>query len=532
MTRPRFLPSRVGAFVLLLTLGLTALGTWATYTQYNRSESRILYLRVQDAGGELAAAVTSIQTPLASADVLADATGGDPNHFRAFLGPYVGTGATSLFVSASLWNPKVSDAPLAVIGAAPDLAASPAGAAAFFAAPSPPLTLHVTGVLGPAPRIGYAYSNVGGAYTVYAEGALPPHRRIAVPPNSSFAGLDYAIYLGRSQDPGSLIATSYASLPVQGRQASVSTAFGTSAFTLVMSSRVPLTGTLSQRLSLITAVLGGLLALIFTLLAERLVRRRRHAEDLAVKLNQSSDENRRLYTEQRTVAETLQLALLPEALPELGVAEAAVRYLPGVEGVQVGGDWYDVIPTAPDRLLIVVGDVSGRGVPAAGAMASLLHAIRAYAVQGDPPEVILPKLSRLINLDRSGQFATALLVLLDLEAQRITLANAGHLPPLLLNGSGAQFIRTEVGLPVGVSSTASYNPVVVPMPSNATLLAFTDGLVERRDENIDDSLDRLRRAAGASGEATLDGLLGEIVGSFVGTGAADDTVLLGVRWKT
>ena len=105
--------------------------------------------------------------------------------------------------------------------------------------------------------------------------------------------------------------------------------------------------------------------------------------------------------------------------------------MPGVDGVDIGGDWYDVIDVGGGQVILVVGDVSGRGLRAATEMASLRYAIRAYAAQGDPPEVILSKLSRLINLVRDGHFATVLCGLVNVAERRVTFANAGHPSPLL-----------------------------------------------------------------------------------------------------
>ena len=115
-------------------------------------------------------------------------------------------------------------------------------------------------------------------------------------------------------------------------------------------------------------------------------------------LERIAEENRRLYSEQRTIAQTLQHALLPEALPKIQGVETGARYEAGVEGVDIGGDWYDLIALDDHRLLLVVGDVSGRGVRAAATMASLRYAIHAYAAQNDPPATILTKLSKLVNV--------------------------------------------------------------------------------------------------------------------------------------
>ena len=113
-------------------------------------------------------------------------------------------------------------------------------------------------------------------------------------------------------------------------------------------------------------------------------------------------------------------------------------------------------------------------------MSSLHHAIRAYAAQGDPPTVILSKLSGLLHVSTGGQFATVLCGAVDVARRQVTIANAGHLPPLLVTSESSQFVDTDVGAPIGVTSESDYGQVTFPVPPQATLLAFTDGLVERQ----------------------------------------------------
>ena len=123
---------------------------------------------------------------------------------------------------------------------------------------------------------------------------------------------------------------------------------------------------------------------------------------------------------------------------------------------------------------------------AAATMASLRFAIHAYAAQDDPPEAILAKLSKLVNVNTSGQLATVLCAVLDVDAHRLTVTSAGHLPPLLLSDGTGTFVQSEVGVPIGVRGGRQLHlDVGRHAPKAATLLAFTDGLVERRGESID-----------------------------------------------
>ncbi len=296
----------------------------------------------------------------------------------------------------------------------------------------------------------------------------------------------------------------------------------------MVSARHPLVGSFPQRLPWLIAIIGVLLSIGAALLTMRLIQRRSHAEQLAVSLEEIADENRRLYSEQRSIAQTLQHALLPERLPKIRGVETSARYEAGVEGVDIGGDWYDLIALDDHRLLLVVGDVSGRGVRAAATMASLRYAIHAYAAQNDPPATILTKLSKLVNVGATGQLATILCALIDVEAHELTVTSAGHLPPLLISDGTGTFIQSAVGVPIGVNTGATYTSTAVSTPPAATLLAFTDGLVERRGESIDAGLERLQHAATAN-HCELDDLLGKLVEELRHDGD-DDTAIAGLRW--
>jgi serine phosphatase RsbU (regulator of sigma subunit) len=524
-------PYWLAAVVLVVGLIVTGVFVWISASSYTNNENRLLKLRVKDAGALFAGVLPNVQTPLASAAALADATDGDVNKFKAFIAPSVGPRGRGQFVSVSLWRLGQSQ-PLAVVGVPPLLASSAAGPAGLFARARRRSKLSLTGLLNSSPpRLGYAFTSPGltGHYVAYAESQLSPNRRSRFQSNSAFADLDYALYLGRTQNAPNLLVTDLKKLPITGRHASVSIPFGDSAFTFVVTPRRPLAGSFAQRLPWIIAIVGLLLSLGAAALTARLIARRNQAQELAVSLEQIADENRRLYAEQRTIARTLQHALLPEALPKVHGVETSARYEAGVEGVEIGGDWYDLIALDDHRLLLVVGDVSGRGVRAAATMASLRFAIHAYAAQDDPPEAILAKLSNLVNVNTSGQLATVLCAVVDVNAHRLTVTSAGHLPPLLLSNGSATFVQSEVGVPIGVRAGANYTSTSVKTPKAATLLAFTDGLVERRGESIDTGLARLQQAA-TGNHVPLDELVSRVVDDMRQDGGDDDTAIAALRW--
>ncbi len=518
--------------VLLVGLVITGVLVWISASTYQNNEKRLLNLRVRDAGALVAEALPSIQTPLASAAALADATHGDVAKFKQFIDPSV-TGKTPRFVSVSLWKLGANQTgPLATAGqSASVLGASPQRAEAFFSGKARHSELGVIGLLhGPSPRLGYAFTSPGltGHYVVYAESALPASRQSKFQSSSSFSDLNYALYLGTLQRPEDLLVSDLKDLPIRGQHASISIPFGSNSFTFVVTARHPLVGSFPQRLPWLIAIIGVLLSIGAAFLTARLIQRRNHAVKLAGSLEEIAEENRRLYSEQRSIAQTLQHALLPEKLPNVRGVETGARYEAGVEGVDIGGDWYDLIALDDHRLLLVVGDVSGRGLRAAATMASLRYAIHAYAAQDDPPATILTKLSKLVNVGRTGQLATILCTLVDVKAHELTVTSAGHLPPLLISDGKGTFIKSAVGVPIGVNSGATYTSTAVSTPRAATLLAFTDGLVERRGESIDTGLERLQHAA-TGNHCDLDQLLSRLLVDMRHDGG-DDTAIAGLRW--
>lgn len=517
---PRGLPFQAGVAVLLIGLVVTGVLTWLSSSLYSSNEKRLLELRGRELGAVLAEALPTTQTPLASAAALAAATDGNALKFKRFIAPYVGPPPRQ-FVSVSLWRAGGAERqPLTVVGQSPALTRSSVDVPAFLARAVRTQKLTVTGILKSPPlRLGYAFSasahtSPRGAYVVYGESMIPASRRSRLENNQAFSEINYAIYLGRTEKPQSLLLTSLNRLPVRGNRSTLRIPFGDTVLTLVVAPRQPLAGTLPQRLPWIILIVGAVLASAAALLTWRLQR--------------AVDENRRLYAEQRTIAQTLQHALLPETLPEIPGLRVSGRYQAGAENVEIGGDWYDLITLDEGRLLLVVGDVSGRGLPAATAMAALRFAIHAYAAEGDGPSVFLPKLSRLLSVSEHKRLATVLCAVIDVRAREISVTSAGHLPALIVSDQGGEFVDAPAGLPVGIDRDPSYTSVTVTAPAGATLLAFTDGLVERRGESIEVGLERLRAAAG-SNHLALDEMLTHVLRQLH-EDAFDDTALAGIQW--
>ncbi|WP_279628225.1 ATP-binding SpoIIE family protein phosphatase [Streptomyces recifensis] len=211
-------------------------------------------------------------------------------------------------------------------------------------------------------------------------------------------------------------------------------------------------------------------------------------------------ERARLYDAEHTRSRALQRALLPQRLPELPSCTAAARYLPTDRGVAVGGDWYDVITLGGGRTALVIGDVMGRGVRAAAVMGQLRTAVRAYARLDLPPHEVLQLLDGLAVEIDANQIATCVYAVHDPNEGRLVYASAGHLPILVRDENGEVLRADEpTGPPLGTGGWV-HSSGSVPLGPGATAVLYTDGLVERRDQDLDEGIAALARAlSGATG---------------------------------
>jgi serine phosphatase RsbU (regulator of sigma subunit) len=235
-------------------------------------------------------------------------------------------------------------------------------------------------------------------------------------------------------------------------------------------------------------------------------------EDLARRAAVAID-NAQLHTELREMAVRLQRAVLPSALPDLPGWQLAAHYSPAGH-LEAGGDFYDVIPLERSRIAFFIGDVMGRGVQAAAAMAQMRSAVRVLVAVDSDPVSILTKLDKFFDRYELNQLVTMLYGVADPETNEVVIANAGHLPPLIIRADGhAEIAAVREDLLLGAGVAARAVSVFDLFPGDA-LLAFTDGLVERRDEDIDAGQTRLLRACevmspGSTTEA-LDALVGQV----------------------
>jgi serine phosphatase RsbU (regulator of sigma subunit)/anti-sigma regulatory factor (Ser/Thr protein kinase) len=232
-------------------------------------------------------------------------------------------------------------------------------------------------------------------------------------------------------------------------------------------------------------------------------------------------------SEQRSVTEIMQRTLLPDALPQVPGVRFSAKYLPAGSGVRIGGDWYDVFQLGDGRLAFVIGDVVGRGVLAASVMAEIRTALRAYLVEGhDLPSVMALLNDLLVSMERRRS-ATAAILALDLERGELEAVSAGHLPPLVIGPDGELTLLEQArGLPLGVTSGTEYVGERFPFDVGSALLLYTDGLVERRGEAIDEGLERLCDATRLAARSTDSSFADCVYRALLDETPLDDDVAL------
>jgi anti-sigma regulatory factor (Ser/Thr protein kinase)/putative methionine-R-sulfoxide reductase with GAF domain len=202
-----------------------------------------------------------------------------------------------------------------------------------------------------------------------------------------------------------------------------------------------------------------------------------------------------LYERERLVTRTLQRTFLPESFPEVRGVQFSASYIPA-PGSGVGGDWYDVFVLPDGMVALVVGDVVGKGLHAASVMGRLRNTVRAYAVAGFPPAEVVDSLQTSMEVLEPKEMATLLYAVLNPDSGELTIVNAGHPPPLLTSPSSEPtFLETQKRPPLGARVAGSASAQSVFLEPGATVLLYTDGLVELRTVPLEDRLELLRATA-------------------------------------
>ncbi|WP_328875780.1 SpoIIE family protein phosphatase [Streptomyces sp. NBC_00287] len=237
-----------------------------------------------------------------------------------------------------------------------------------------------------------------------------------------------------------------------------------------------------------------------------------------------------LYDAKHQLAHGLQAALLPHSLPPLPGIDAAARYLPATQGMDIGGDFYDLVP-AQGQAAAVIGDVQGHNVTAAGLMGQIRTAVRAYTTVGQPPAEVMRSTNRLLIDLGADLFASCLYLRLDAEHGRAVMARAGHPPPLLRRPDGRVRVLDLAGGPLlGIDGSATYQTTQVDLAPGSVLALYTDGLIESPGTDIEDALADLGRVLAETGDLPLDELADRLLESrAMPRGRIDDVAVLLLR---
>ncbi|MET9323198.1 SpoIIE family protein phosphatase [Streptomyces sp. NPDC003038] len=245
-----------------------------------------------------------------------------------------------------------------------------------------------------------------------------------------------------------------------------------------------------------------------------------------------------LYGREAYIADELQRTMLPDSLPQPTGVRLASRYLPAAETARVGGDWYDAIPLPGSRVALVVGDVMGHSMTSAAIMGQLRTTAQTLAQLDLPPAEVLHHLDEQAQRLGSDRMATCLYAVYDPVSHRITIANAGHPPPVLLHlGGRAEVLRVPPGAPIGVGGV-DFEAVELDAPAGATLLLYTDGLVESRLRDVWTGIEQLRERLATTAQLTgldhpppLEALCDDVL-DMLGPGDRDDDIaLLAARFE-
>jgi len=230
------------------------------------------------------------------------------------------------------------------------------------------------------------------------------------------------------------------------------------------------------------------------------------------------------------IAETLQRSLLPDRIPQIPAVALAARYVPATVDMEVGGDWYDVIQLRDGLVGLAIGDVAGHGLQAAATMGQLRMALRAYALQDPSPVSVMSGVHRLVSQLPMPAMVTLMYLVFEPSTRTLRFTNAGHPPPQVFGGGESRYLEDALSPPLGVTADVTFTEGSQDLWPGATLLLYTDGLIERRRESIQVGLDRLVREAAHHEGADVDGLCDHILSSLIESDhVADDIALVALR---
>jgi serine phosphatase RsbU (regulator of sigma subunit)/anti-sigma regulatory factor (Ser/Thr protein kinase) len=236
----------------------------------------------------------------------------------------------------------------------------------------------------------------------------------------------------------------------------------------------------------------------------------------------------RLADRARVVIDAFQRTFMPDVLPQVPGLRIATRYLPASSAVGIGGDWYDAFSLPSGEIVFVIGDVAGHGMDAASLMGKMRNALRAQALGGGSPRDIVTRADRFHRHFGQGELLTLLVGVVAPDLGTFRFVSAGHSPPLLVAPEGASFpSRERSNPPIGFGEASTFVEEVLPLNPGTSVMLFTDGLIERRDESLDAGLERLRSTAERMVKGqNLNEAVADLVEQVLGVGRPTDDVAL------
>ncbi|HEY3486138.1 MAG TPA: PP2C family protein-serine/threonine phosphatase [Ilumatobacteraceae bacterium] len=458
--------------VLLSSLAVFVVLAVACRLIYDDAEQQLLQERTEEASSALALSVSQIRAPLDAAATIARATGGDP---LLFADPLSAALENETFDSGVLYDFDTGEA-LASVGGPVSLEdGGPEAVRALIESTTNDEQFVIVDLLGAGRRLGYAVVDdaLDPQYVVYGERQLSADPNLRRRIDAPFSDLDYAIYLGTEEVSDKLLGSSVRDLPIDGRRAAAVSEFGDEELLLVTSPIGQLSSPLLVNLWWIVAVVGLALSLAAAWLTSRLHASREQAMALA-------DDNARLYEEQRHIAETLQLSLLPQELVAPAGGSVAARYWPAGTASLIGGDFYDAFRVDERRWAVVIGDVCGKGIEAAAITGLVRHTVRAAARATTSPAEVLLNVHQALSDQRPPTFCTVCFFYVTIGndgSQVVTISLGGHPPPLLRRADGTVEEIGRTGSLLGMFPPTLRDDTVIVRPDD-TIVLYTDGFTD------------------------------------------------------
>ncbi|HET7310621.1 MAG TPA: PP2C family protein-serine/threonine phosphatase [Mycobacteriales bacterium] len=521
----RLRPATIIALVVALLASAGA--AWAVHSAVHSQERQLLKERANELNLVLSSAIAPITSSLASQGALLSATNGSRTAYEESAAEAVAANAkVSAQPLSFAWLKPQGGGDWVVLGAAGTQlhrgdVISDGRTRTFERAMHSPLMV-ATPVTRTDRRLGFALGPPAAptGTVLYRESPLGPLRAPAAASSAPFAELDLVIYGSSKPDPDTALAATTTQIPMHGDVVRLPLKVGAETWLVASKAKRPLVGGFAHAAWWVVLLIALLAALLIAATIEAAARRRDYA--LA------------LYASEHEVAETLQRSLLP-SLPRLRGLEVAARYIAGGQGQEVGGDWYDAFPIDGGRVGIAVGDVIGHDLAAASAMAQIRAVLRAYAVDGEAPAAVINRLDHLIDALGLTQLVTVIYGVMDPPdadgSRRFTYANAGHLAPLVRAPDGAvHALSGGESVVIGAPIDVEHAQVEQTLPAGATLVLFTDGLVEVPGRPLDDTIQELVDVvATATVDEPLDAVCDRILATTSERALRDDIALLTIR---